>query len=340
MASPVKPKLLVMELWGVGDLVIATPFLRAAAGRFDVSILAKPYACDLQAHFWPGIRVIPYVAPWTAFRHKYRFWAWTWPPLIRMLRRLAAERFDVGVSGRWDPRDHVLLALAGVRRRIGFSRAGSKVWLHDPLPRPAPGSHRYEHWRALADVLELPVPVRGKIEMPPARRGYILIHSGAARGVRVWPLERFAGLAARLRQRGLRVQVACDADQKKWWLGAGESAVAVPARVAELLRVTRGAALFIGNDSGPGHLAAFDGVPTFTLFGAQLPEWFAPLHPASEWIEGPVCPYRPCSDYCKFPQPFCLRDLTEEAVWMQVAPFVAKHADRLESTSSVGAAPG
>jgi len=26
-------------------------------------------------------------------------------------------------------------------------------------------------------------------------------------------------------------------------------------------------------------------VPTFTIFGPQLPEWFAPLHPEAEWIE-------------------------------------------------------
>jgi hypothetical protein len=60
------------------------------------------------------------------------------------------------------------------------------------------------------------------------------------------------------------------------------------------------AGAFIGNDSGPGHLAAFCGVPTFTLFGPQLPEWFAPLHPGSEWLEGKACPYKPCSDYCRY----------------------------------------
>ena len=44
-----KPKLLVVELWGLGDLVIATPFLQAASERHAVTILAKPYASDLQA---------------------------------------------------------------------------------------------------------------------------------------------------------------------------------------------------------------------------------------------------------------------------------------------------
>jgi ADP-heptose:LPS heptosyltransferase len=39
-----KPRLLVLELWGLGDLVIATPFLRAAAERYAVTLLARARA--------------------------------------------------------------------------------------------------------------------------------------------------------------------------------------------------------------------------------------------------------------------------------------------------------
>ena len=61
-----KPKLLIIELWGLGDLAIATPFLRAASDQYTVTLLAKPYAQDLQARLWPGVEVLPFVAPWTA----------------------------------------------------------------------------------------------------------------------------------------------------------------------------------------------------------------------------------------------------------------------------------
>ena len=49
----------MVELWGLGDLVIATPFLQAASRKYDVTLLAKPYAKDLQARFWPDVRVMP-----------------------------------------------------------------------------------------------------------------------------------------------------------------------------------------------------------------------------------------------------------------------------------------
>ena len=111
---------------------------------------------------------------------------------------------------------------------------------------------------------------------------------------------------------------------KKWWLAAGETNLATPRTVAELFSLVDRAGVFIGNDSGPGHLAAFSGVPTFTLFGPQVPEWFAPLHPASAWLEGKACPYKPCSDYCRFPVQYCMANAGEEEVWARVEQFVAR----------------
>ena len=152
----------------------------------------------------------------------------------------------------------------------------------------------------------------------------MLIHTGARLPLRVWPLENFAELVARLRQKNLVVQVACDVDQLDWWRRRGENAVA-PRTVTELFGCLDRAGAFIGNDSGPGHLAAACGRPTFTLFGPQLHEWFAPLHPASEVFEGKACPYKPCSDYCRFAEPFCLRGITVAEVWPRVEAFVQRH---------------
>jgi ADP-heptose:LPS heptosyltransferase len=321
-----KPKLLIVELWGLGDLVIATPLLRAAAERFDITLLAKPYALDLQRRLWPGVRVTPFVAPWTAFKNKYLLWQWPWREIVRLRRQLASEHFASGLSARWDPRDHLLLKLAGVRDRIGFPRVGSRMFLTRPLARPEPESHRYESWRAVARALALELPPRESISIPATpKRETVLIHSGAGQPVRVWPLENYRRLAARLREKKIPVQIACDPDQRDWWLRAGENLAATPATVTELIALTDRAGVFIGNDSGPGHLAAFCGVPTFTLFGPQVPEWFVPLHPAAEWMEGRVCPYMPCSDYCRYPAPHCLWNIGEEEVWARVEKFAAAH---------------
>ena len=321
-----KSKLLIVELWGLGDLVIATPFLRAVAERFTVTLLAKPYALDLQPRLWPGVRIEPIVAPWTTFTGKYRFWRWPWRDIFHLRRRLMAERFDFGLSARWDPRDHLLLKILEARNRLGFPRLHSQIFLTQPCTRPDPQSHRYESWRALARVLNVQLPPRDQLS-PPAVQGRetVLIHSGAGQPVRVWPLERYRQVAARLRQKKIPALIVCDPDQRDWWLRAGEAGVATPSTVAGLLELIDRAKAFIGNDSGPGHLAAFCGVPTFTIFGPQLPEWFAPLHPAAAWIEGKACPYLPCSDYCRFPEPHCLLKISEPEVWSRLEKFVAAH---------------
>ena len=324
-----KPKLLIVELWGVGDLVIATPFIQAATARYAVTLLAKPFALDLQPRFWPGVTVIPFDAPWTVFRHKYYLWKWPYGKMWEIRARIINEHFAIGTSARWDPRDHLLLKLAEIPRRLGFPRAGSRRLLTAPLTRPTATEHRYEYWRKLAAELGIDLPSRENLPVPPrTKHGRLIIHSGARLSARIWPLENYRLLLARLRAAGFTVDLLCDANQLAWWRQVGENAQA-PASVTSLIEQLDQADAFIGNCSGPGHLAAITGLPTFTLFGPSLPEWFLPLHPLADYVEGPACPFRPCSDYCQFAEPRCLTGLTVDIAWKRLAPFLERAANAL-----------
>lgn len=320
-----KPRLLVLEFWGLGDLVIATPFLRAAAQSFAVTLVAKPFALELAPRLWPEVEVLPASAPWTAFRGKYQFWQWPWRELIQLQRELRNRKFSYGVSARWDPRDHLFLRAAGVRVRMGFSRLNSQLYLTDTLPRPDALAHRYEFWRVAGRALGLNLPARKDLVVADrASANRVLIHSGARLPARIWPLENFKQIVTALRAQNYPVQLACDPDQSSWWRAHGEYPV-VPGNVGALLELIDQAGVFIGNCSGPGHLAAICGVPTFTLYGPSMPEWFLPLHPQAEIFEGRACPYRPCSDYCRFEKPFCLHDVNAADVKPRVEQFVARH---------------
>jgi len=319
------PRLLVVELWGLGDLVIATPFLQAAAARYEVTLLAKPYALELQARLWPGVKIVPFNAPWTAFKRKYRLWRWPAVEMLRLWRQLGRQAFDYGVSSRWDPRDHALLKGLGIRHRLGFSRYHSEIFLTQALRKPDPQAHHYEYWRQAGHALGLALPPRHLLPVIPWHPGKpVLVHSGARLAVRVWPLERFLMIVRRLRAQGHLAQVVCDPEQLGWWQQAGETTVACPTTVQALLDILDRSGIFIGNDSGPGHLAGILGLPTFTIFGPQLPEWFAPLNPLAQWQEGKACPYKPCSDYCLLPTPECLWNITGEEVWQRVEQFLGQ----------------
>jgi heptosyltransferase-2 len=119
------------------------------------------------------------------------------------------------------------------------------------------------------------------------------------------------------------VQVLCDPNQLQFWREQEETVIA-PRSLTELCALLEPAAMFVGNDSGPGHLAAVSGIPTFTIFGNQNPALFAPIHPASQWIEGAPCRYKPCYDSCHFPVPYCLVDIDEQTVCREVELFASK----------------
>jgi glycosyltransferase involved in cell wall biosynthesis/ADP-heptose:LPS heptosyltransferase len=319
----------------LGDLAMATPFLRAASEKYRVTVLAKPYAKDLQARFWPGVEVIPFTAPWTTFTHKYRFWTWPWKEILALRRRVSAEKFDFGLSARpRDPRDHLLLKFLGVKHRGGFPHMGSRIFLTHPIPLPDVRAHRYESWRAAAECIGVEMPPRNEPESHSSIASKpILVHTGARLPARVWPLDRYRQIVQRLRRENYTVQVACDPDQALWWQMAGETSVICPPNVTELISLVNRSGLFIGNCSAPGHISAVSGVPTFTIFGPSLPEWFLPMHPEAESIEGEPCPHRPCSDYCRFPVPNCLWNLSQDTVWPKLREFVARHMDPAQKTS-------
>lgn len=311
-----RPKLLILELWGLGDLAIASRFLEAASQKYDVTLLAKPYAHDLQRKLWPQIKVIDFIAPWTAFKGKYRLHQWPWRNVLSTLKRLRAESFDMAASGRWDPRDHGWMWLTGARQRFGFPRSKSNLLLTQSMKIPGELCHRYDQWRTLGASLDLDIPDwrtnrTDDINQRPLKR--IVIHTGAAQPVRVWSLENYASLLEHIENRQIEISLICDANQTSFWEQQGRNP-SVPQTVSELVQELSEGDAFIGNDSGPGHLAAALNIPTFTIFGPQLTEWFRPAHPLGMVVEGKECPHKPCFDNCHYDTPHCMTGVTLDEV--------------------------
>lgn len=145
-----------------------------------------------------------------------------------------------------------------------------------------------------------------------AAPGRVLMHAGANWAWRRWPLGRFVALARGLKERGYQVTlIAAEAQGEQ----PADLDWARPASLLELRELLASAALFVGNDSGPMHLAAALGVPCLALFGPNLPGRSGPWPLASETglpvsphrvLEGEV-PCRPCSQlFCLQPHDWCL----------------------------------
>lgn len=113
----------------------------------------------------------------------------------------------------------------------------------------------------------------------------ILIHPGAGSAAKQWPIERVVELLDSLKTNGISVRVLLgEAEIEKW----PEATVRRIASIAEIRRPTTlldlldelsTAQAFVGNDSGPGHLAAMIGLPTLCLRGPSSSDRWCPLGP-------------------------------------------------------------
>jgi ADP-heptose:LPS heptosyltransferase len=111
----------------------------------------------------------------------------------------------------------------------------------------------------------------------------VLLCPGASlrQGYKRWPPGRFGRLAASLAERGFTVRLAWGPGEEELATEAATAAalqdlVLPPTSLSLLAELLRGADLFVGNDSGPMHLAWLVGTRVVALYGPTDPVVNAP----------------------------------------------------------------
>jgi heptosyltransferase-2 len=341
-----RPKLLVLEFWGLGDLTFSTPLLRAAGERFDITLVGKAHAAPLLAPTFPKVRFIAWDAPWSAYREKYALWKWEWRDFLSLVARLRSERFDAAVSVRNDPRDHLFMKLIGAKARYGYPLRGSSRFLTHPLRRTREKQHKVEDWRDIGRALELPGMDTADPRLDHAKyrtgtvdemlagitKPIICLHPGARIAVRRWPESYFADVIEKLRhQFDFHLVLVPDPDGYGGGLAHRAGTILPPLSTADLVDVLGRVDLLLCNDSGPGHIAASCGRPVIPIFGPTDPDWFKPWGPHHHIVIRDICPWRPCFDYCKFSEPYCMTKLLPE----RAADEIIAHIRALVESSAL-----
>jgi ADP-heptose:LPS heptosyltransferase len=143
---------------------------------------------------------------------------------------------------------------------------------------------------ALVQVLRS-VASRGVGGNPP-QGDAVLVHPGSGAKRKCWPPGRFVELIRRLKDEGKGVRVALGEVELETWpaddLRHVESVADFvrPRDYVELLDEVMNAGSYVGNDSGPSHLAGITGLPTVALFGPSNPTQWHPLGPRVEIVRG------------------------------------------------------
>jgi len=103
--------------------------------------------------------------------------------------------------------------------------------------------------------------------------GGVVIHPGSGSREKCWPAGRFVELAERLTSAGRRVRFCVGETEldrvDRATLASFEAVAPVerPADLVQLASLLQSADVFVGNDSGPSHLAGILGNATVALFG-------------------------------------------------------------------------
>lgn len=172
-----------------------------------------------------------------------------------------------------------------VRPPAEFSGHLTELWM-DMLGLP----HRDSPWPALAVPFIWQQEARGLLTQAGLNTAlpYVVMHPGAGSPSKCWPAEWFLELASHLHTPGgepmQTVFIVGPVEVEQWGphrldaLQSRRAVISWPPLTA-LAGLLSGAWAFVGNDSGPSHLAAAAGTPTVAIFGPTNPVHFAPLGP-------------------------------------------------------------
>jgi ADP-heptose:LPS heptosyltransferase len=269
----------------LGDLLLNVPAIRSIRERYPrarlVLVVGRQNAAAVLGQRWADeIRVVDTRNFLGVARGGIRGLSGPRPDLAVYFTTVSYSR-SAGMLARW----------SRARERVGFDpawyRERDRAGLTRAVPFPEPSGPIHQSDVSLLLAREAGAGARPDppyyIADPPlldrAPRGAVYIHPGAGKHKNRWPADRFAAVARDLAGRGHPV----------WWLAGPQDSGTVEAAAASLgksLPVVRGesipmlagrfarAALYVGNDTGPLHLAGAVGCPTVGVYGWTDPaEW-------------------------------------------------------------------
>jgi len=314
------PSVLVVRFGALGDVVLATPLLRAIARahpRATVTFVTKAAWAPLLA----GHPHVTHVEPLALDEP-------VWALAARLRRRTWDHRLDLHGS----PRSRALRALVGGRwrgyRKPRLGRA-LRVWTGARVTPVPPVAEQY--FAAARDLGVVPdggpahlAPgpadaARAAAVMPP--RPYVILAPGAAHATKRWPTVHWNRLATLLDGRGLRtVVVGAAADAGR--VTAPAAVIACGIGLGPTAALLRGAAAAVAGDTGLMHLATAVAAPVVALFGPTDPALGYAPYRARATVLARDLPCRPCSSYggahCPLRHHRCMIDLTPEEVMQAV----------------------
>ena len=326
----------------IGDVVMISPAIRAIRERFArarIAMVAKAWVLEALGGNPCFDELLEYdpdgVHRGIAGRLR----------LSRTLRQ--GSPFDLAVLFQKAFDAAVIARLAGARCRIGYATDGRSALLTHALPLPPAGTHHVDVFLGLARALGCevrdPVPffhltaddralAASRIDRSPLSGAgpRVALHAGASKGPRAWHPERYAALARILHDAaGARILLIGGAEESALLNSIQSELRGIPCfapgpaiGLKEVAGILNTCDLFVGNDSGPMHLAAALRIPTIGIFGPGRSRTTGPVGPPQSVAvierEYPCAPcrqnfFRECPP-APSGKPFCIEEIRVDDV--------------------------
>ncbi len=271
---PPGSRVAIIRLRSLGDCVLTTPalsLLKRTRPDLSVGISVEERFSSL---FEGNGNVQRVLAPtWQAVR--------SWRPKL-------CVNLHGGTRSQW------MTGLSGARWRAGFAHHNVTFAYNLKIRRAQRilgvnrTVHTAEHLASAFFALGVPlqpVPRAELFAVPTTMQGrYAVLHPFASAPEKQWPSERFCEVARYLKLWNVQpVFLAGPADDPSPFAAHQVSR----GSLSETKALISGAAVFIGNDSGPAHIAAAFAVPSLVLFGSSNPAIWGPWCTESEIIVAP-----------------------------------------------------
>ncbi len=304
-------RIIAIKVDHIGDFITSFPALRklkAAFPRAELAVLCAPASAHL-AYLEPAIdRVVVH----SHFHARSQLGkVETGPDAISALQReLSHQEFDLAVDLRKHPDTRELLLLTNAGVKAGFDFLGQFPWIDIALAWTGDHERVRKHQHITDDLINLVDAIvhAGDESLPQLDRGpnweprqrvllerhvdlfnrpVVCIHVGGGNENKLWPARKFAGfIEVLLATENVNVALVGGADEAVLArtviesLGPSERVHLLLGELdlSDLPMFIDACALFVGNNSGPQHIAATLGVPTICVHsGVVDPREFGPL---------------------------------------------------------------
>jgi heptosyltransferase III len=244
--------------------------------------------------------------------------------------KLLTRRFQAIVNLHGGPTSLMYSCLAWGKRIGAEHYRGAKLY-HGRVPAPDPMVHTVEstmallHWlgvrrhRAPGLRYEIHPAQAARIQEKLKGRPYVVIHPTAIMQTKRWEASKFSEVARGLAAQGFTIVITAGPGEESFTSHVAHdldrTVLLLSLTIPELAELIRGARLYIGNDSGPMHLAAAVGTPTVAVWGSSDSRRWHPWGVEHRVVQNPFeC--NPCPGYrCLVAaSPLCIESVTVDQV--------------------------